>query len=189
MGAATFARAGSMDPTVDRFVTNPQNFPKLTINGHAVTCQDLAANPALFSHFNITNVSAGQYACAPVNAAFHNLVTEYGFAIAPDAFHPARTTGFGGFAFTVEAAYTKINSDSSAGGIQYWHLGTQGNVDPNTGNFANQNTSPDSRRAKASLSASSSRATSVTSRTRHFGSPEPIFGGLSSKAFVLASSA
>ena len=124
-----------MDPAVERFVTQPSGL-------HGATCQELAANPALLTKLKINPASA---ACLPDNPAFHNLVTEYGFAIAPNAFHPARTTGFGGFAFTVEASYTKINSDASVpGGVQYWHQGTQGPTDPNTGNFSTTNQSPDS---------------------------------------------
>jgi hypothetical protein len=141
---APLARANSMDPAVDRFWTEPSGFPKFTINGRAGTCQDLAANPGLFGKLKLNAANATQYACQPNQAAFHNLVTEYGFAIAPDAFHPARTTGFGGFAFTLEASYTKINPDAVAGGVAYWQNGTQGPTDPNTGKFSIVNQSPDS---------------------------------------------
>ena len=78
------------------------------------------------------------------------MVSELGFAIAPTAFHAGRTTGFGGFAFTVEASYTKINVDattptgSPGGGVQYWHAGTQGAVDPTTGGQSQTNNAPDS---------------------------------------------
>jgi hypothetical protein len=41
---------------------------------------------------------------------------------------PARTTGFGGFEFTLQASYTAIDNGQS-----YWQLGTQGERDPNTG--------------------------------------------------------
>jgi hypothetical protein len=133
-----------MDPAIERFVTQPSNLPKFTFNGAPGTCQDIAANPSLLTKLKINPSLASQFACQPNSAAFHNLVTEYGFAIAPNAFHPARTTGFGGFAFTVEASYTKINADASAGGIQYWHAGTQGPTDPNTNNFSTTNQSPDS---------------------------------------------
>jgi hypothetical protein len=79
--------------------------------------------------------------------AFRNLVAELGFAIAPSAMHPARTTGVGGFALTVEASYTKINPDAfstAADGTrtQYWHLGTQGAVDQQK-NFSIVNNAPD----------------------------------------------
>jgi hypothetical protein len=130
-----------MDPAVERLVTQPTVLPK------GFTCQGIAANPSVLTKppFPKNAVSnSGAYTCLPDNVAFHNLVTEYGFAIAPNAFHPARTTGFGGFAFTVEASYTKINSNASAGGLQYWHLGTQGPSNPTTGSFSAVNEAPDS---------------------------------------------
>jgi hypothetical protein len=146
MGSSALALAGSMDPAIERFVTQP------TPNGMPLpkgfSCQSIAQNPSVLTKApfptGAASNNAAAYACQPNNLAFHNLVTEYGFAIAPNAFHPARTTGFGGFAFTIEANYTKINADASAGGIQYWHLGTQGPTDPNTNQFSTVNNSPDS---------------------------------------------
>jgi hypothetical protein len=143
--AARPARADSMDPTPERFALQPPGLPK------GLTCQSIAANPAaalkvLPKGTNLTNI-----ACSPNNLAFQNMISELGFAIAPTAFHPARTTGFGGFNFSIEASYTKINQDAQTptnagpgGGVQYWHLGTQGSVDPNSGATSTQNTSPDS---------------------------------------------
>jgi hypothetical protein len=52
-------------------------------------------------------------------------VNQWGFALAPTAMHTARTVGFGGFHFSLEAAYSKI--DSSA---DYWKLGSRGDRDP-----------------------------------------------------------
>jgi hypothetical protein len=139
--ASAPARADTMDPTPERFVTQP------TYNGKALpgglTCQSIAANPAGALKILGKGADLSQLACQPNNLAFQNLVSELGFAIAPTALHPARTTGFGGFEFGIEASYTKINQDASAGGIQYWHLGTQGAVDPTTGQNQ-QNLSPDS---------------------------------------------
>jgi hypothetical protein len=151
------ARADNMDPTPERFVTQPT----LTLNGKGgqplpggLTCQSIAANPS-GALATIAKANGGKapsptilngLACQPNNAAFQNLVSELGFAIAPTAFHPARTTGFGGFEFSIDASYTKINADAVAPGtnIQYWHLGTQGSVNPNSGVQSTQNTSPDS---------------------------------------------
>jgi hypothetical protein len=82
--------------------------------------------------------------CQPNNVAWANLMSELGMAIAPTAFHSARTTGLGGFALSLEASFTHINSDATAGGVQYWHLGTQGQTDPNTHQFSIVNSSPDS---------------------------------------------
>src|SRR5690606_26716542 len=62
------------------------------------------------------------------SAAFKRLVNQWGFALAPNSMYPARTTGFGGFEFSLQAAFTGIDNDQP-----YWQLGTQGERDPNTG--------------------------------------------------------
>jgi hypothetical protein len=77
--------------------------------------------------------------CQPDNAAFKRLLNQYAFAFAPTAMHSARTTGFGGFHISLEAAYTSIDA-----GKDYWKNGTQGEVDPATGQPATQNVSPPS---------------------------------------------
>jgi len=148
---ARVARADSMDPTPERFVLQPQGLPP------GFTCQSVAANPkgalaALKAAGKPSSVGVlDGLSCLKNELAFQNMISELGFAIAPTAFHPARTTGFGGFNFSIEASYTKINQDASTptgqgagGGVQYWHLGTQGSVDPNTGRQSVSNTSPDS---------------------------------------------
>ncbi|HEY3595620.1 MAG TPA: hypothetical protein VGL13_17155, partial [Polyangiaceae bacterium] len=85
----------------------------------------------------------GQYVpgaapCVFDQAAFKRLVNQYASAIAPMAMYPARTTGYGGFQFTLEAGFTNI--DSSA---DYWQRGTRGPRDPNTGRYGTRNASPD----------------------------------------------
>ena len=132
-----------MDPAIGRLYTEPS---ALTGTGH--TCQQIAANPSLLTKAPFPKnavANSSSYTCQPDSAAFHNLVTEYGVAIAPNAFHPARTTGFGGFALTIEASYTKINTDATAtkGAVPYWQLGTQGPTDPNTGASSVRNVTPD----------------------------------------------
>jgi hypothetical protein len=73
------------------------------------------------------------------------MTTELGYAIAPNAFHAARTTGIGGFALSFEASYAHINADATdSTGTQYWHLGTQGATDPATNKFSIVNNAPDS---------------------------------------------
>lgn len=143
------ARAGNMDPATDRLVLQPQGSPG------GSTCQQLAADPEIA-------VKAGtvpnNFPCRPDNVAFANLISELGFAIAPTAFHPARTTGFGGFALTVESSFTKINSDafstaSDGSQRQYWHDGTRGATDPASGSFSARNTSPSSILSVYSLKA------------------------------------
>jgi hypothetical protein len=144
LAASAAARAGEMDPTPERLVAQPPNLPAGT------TCQSIAADPQGF--LNRTGSLPNDFGCRADNAAFKNLVSELGFAIAPTAFHPARTTGVGGFALTIEASYTKINPDAFSsyahdGAVtrtQYWHAGTQGAKDPSTGGYAGTNASPDS---------------------------------------------
>jgi hypothetical protein len=141
--AAGSARAGGMDPTPERLVLQPNGFP-------AGTCQAVAANPqAAWNDPKFNGTRPNDLGCRPDNIAFANMVSELGFAIAPTAFHPARTTGIGGFALTLEASYTKINADGFSKAIdgtqrQYWHDGTQGSTDPNTKQFSTVNNSPDS---------------------------------------------
>jgi hypothetical protein len=87
--------------------------------------------------------SPGQY--CPNNVAWANMMSELGYAIAPTAFHPARTTGIGGFALSFEATYAHINADATDGtNTQYWHYGTQGAVDPATNQFSIRDNAPDS---------------------------------------------
>ncbi len=153
VGGAGDALADNMDPVTERLVVQPNGpFPTGTNS-----CQEVAANPE--SSFTINGKNPNSFLCRPHNAAFANLISELGFAMAPTALHPARTTGIGGFALTFEAAYTKINADATATdkdsgqAIQYWHQGTQGAKDPNTKAFGTTNNSPDSTLQLYSLKA------------------------------------
>jgi hypothetical protein len=113
------AQAGGMDPTPERLVAQPANLPPNQ------TCQSVASNPGAL-------VSAGlrpqDFPCRP--------------------FYPARTTGVGGFAVSLEASYTRISpdrvADANGAKVPYWHLGTQGAQDPNTKQFSIVNNAPDS---------------------------------------------
>ncbi|HEX3770886.1 MAG TPA: hypothetical protein VHV30_08490 [Polyangiaceae bacterium] len=82
--------------------------------------------------------------CAPNNVAWANMMSELGMVVAPTAFHSARTTGLGGFSLSLEASFTHINADATAGGVQYWHQGTQGALVPATNAYSIENTNPDS---------------------------------------------
>ena len=135
---ASTAHAGSMDPAIDRLVVQPSGL------GAGQSCQGIAANPSSAPGGNPNN-----FLCAPANIAFANMISELGFAMSPNAFHPARTTGIGGFALSIEGSYTKINSDSfstenNGTKIQYWHQGTRGPNDPVTKSFGTVNDNPDS---------------------------------------------
>ncbi len=134
-----------MDPTPERYVLQPLNLPA------GATCQSIAMNPETgVGNGNLPN----NFPCSPDNIAFRNMISELGFAIAPTAFHPARTTGIGGFALTLEANYTHINASAvsntpatattQASQSKYWSAGTQGSADPNTKAYPTSNSSPDS---------------------------------------------
>jgi hypothetical protein len=134
----------------------PRN-PKVAIAAASLLTATLAmARPATAGNMDITperlaDCSAGR--CTPNNVAWANLMSELGMAIAPTAFHSARTTGLGGFALSFEASYTHVNSDATAGGHQYWQEGTEGQIDPNTHAFSIRNTNPDSLLGVYSLKA------------------------------------
>jgi len=81
----------------------------------------------------IVNAGPEYGACQPDNVAFTRLVNQYGIAFAPTAMHSARTTGFGGLHFSLDASFTSIDS-----GKDYWRNGTRGSSD----SLAGQNTSP-----------------------------------------------
>jgi hypothetical protein len=137
--ASGSASAAGMDPTPERLVLQP---PGLAPN---TSCQSVAADPTQAP----PGIQPGTLSCRPDHIAFKNMLSELGFAIAPTAFHPARTTGFGGFALTLEASYTHINADdfskaSDGTRTQYWHAGTQGAVDPNNKLNSIVNNGPDS---------------------------------------------
>jgi len=111
---ATPTRAAPMDPALERLVTV-----------ETAGCRDSAGA--------IQGAGPAYEPCASDNAAFKRLVNQYAFAFAPTAMHSARTTGFGGFHVSLEAAYTSIDS-----GKDYWKRGTQGDSNSVTG----QNASP-----------------------------------------------
>lgn len=75
----------------------------------------------------------------PDQAAFTRLINAYGFALAPEAFHSARTTGFGGFQLGFVGLYTKIDSDAD-----YIRRGTRGATDASTRTGSTENKDPSS---------------------------------------------
>jgi hypothetical protein len=134
---ASEALGAPMDPTPERLYLQPPNIPMGT------NCQSIASNPQAF--LTKTGLTPNNFPCLPNNVSWANLMSELGYAIAPSAFHPARTTGFGGFALTLEASFAHINANASDNtGTKYWHLGTQGGIDPSTNQFSSANRNPDS---------------------------------------------
>ena len=134
------ARAAPMDPAPDRLYLQPSNMPA------GQSCQTVAANPNIvFSTPFPAGATPGNYACVPNNVAWANLMSELGYAIAPSAFHPARTTGFGGFALSLEASFAHINANAQdSTGTYYWQAGTQGPTNAANGAFSRVNQNPDS---------------------------------------------
>jgi hypothetical protein len=134
------ARAGGMDPVPERFVLQPPNLPP------GQSCQSIAQNPA-------GAVAAGlrpqDYLCRPNNLAFQNQLADLGFAIAPSASYPARTTGIGGLQVSFEASFTRINTgrtvtNPDGSTTDFWREGTRGSQDPTSKSFSIVNNSPDS---------------------------------------------
>lgn len=76
--------------------------------------------------------------CQSDDQAFAKLVSQYGGAIAPLPTFGGGSTGFGGFEFGVQAAYTKIASDQD-----YWKRGTEGAQQESTLVFSTENLNPD----------------------------------------------
>ena len=133
----------------------PRN-PKVAIAAASLGIALATARPAMAGNMDITPerlANCGVMGCTPNNIAWANLMSELGMAIAPTAFHSARTTGFGGFALSFESSFTHVNADASAGGTQYWHFGTAGPVDPNSHAFSVRNDNPDSLLGVYSLKA------------------------------------
>lgn len=128
---ANVAHAGDLDPTPERLVLQPPNLPA------GQTCQTIAQNPDVAVG---AGVLPNALNCRPDNLAFRNYIAELGFAIAPSANNPARTTGVGGIALSLEATYTSVNANATTtDNTPYWKRATQGNSPTGT-----ENTSPNS---------------------------------------------
>jgi hypothetical protein len=91
---ASLAHARPMDPVLSRLVVDP-------------ACQ---ASPGL--------------QCAPDRAQYTKLVSQLGFALAPQPVVPARTNGLAGFDVALLASLTRIDSSE-----EYWRRGTRGDGD------------------------------------------------------------
>jgi len=124
--ASLAAQAEPMDLAIERLVSNASSCLSADGSGRFQPTSDMN--------------------CRPDNLAFKRLVSQLGFALAPSAMHSARTTGYGGFHLSLEAAYTTISSDAD-----YWKRGTQGPADPSTNQPATSNPSPSSLLQQYSL--------------------------------------
>jgi len=129
LGASAVAHADPLDPAFERLVLDPR------CHGGPG-----AASPGVFGEYTPTPpgvIDGRTTPCSPDNAAFTKLVSQYGFALAPTAMHSARTTGFGGFHLSIEAAYSSISDER-----YYWREGTQGTRNPITNEASSVNTNP-----------------------------------------------
>ena len=126
LSAPLAAHADAMDLAIERLVANPE------------VC--LSSDGA--GRFEPT----GAANCRPDNVAFKRLVNQLGAALAPNAMHSARTTGYGGIELSLEAQYSSLSSDAD-----YWKRGTQGAPDPSTNRAATSNQSPSSILSQYSL--------------------------------------
>jgi hypothetical protein len=118
VAAPRSASADPMDPAIERFARDSAD--------PTIAC----SNSGLYR--------AGARPCALDETSFKRLINQYGFAIAPPAMSPARTTGYGGFQVSAQGNFTTVD-----GGADYWQNGTRGPVDPTTGQYSVRNNSPD----------------------------------------------
>jgi hypothetical protein len=139
LGANALAHAEPLDPALERLVKANKD----GLGGPACHGGAGASSPGFFGQYTPEPIP-GQSGpvtrtppCLPDNDAFTKLISQYGFALAPTAMHSARTTGFGGFHLSIEAAYSTISGDE-----YYWKQGTQGTRDPTTNQASSENTSP-----------------------------------------------
>jgi hypothetical protein len=115
------AAADTMDPALARLVTDTNCRSYGKGNGGGI----------------FYNPTSGFTPCGTWDAGFAKLIAQYGAAVAPTAMHNARTTGFGGFQLSIEGAFTSIDN-----GAKYWVQGTQGQQDPTSKLFSQQNPNP-----------------------------------------------
>ena len=139
--AAESARADQMDPAIERltkpFVYKDASGNSITVNDPTTGQPTCTKGPGRQFYGNVTpTIVVG---CAPDNVAFARLINQYAMAIAPNAMHSARTTGYGSFHLSIEGAYTTIDN-----GADYWKNGTQGPQNPVSKNFSIRNESPSS---------------------------------------------
>jgi len=121
--AALGAEAEPLDPTLSRFVVNTDPVQDCQRPAGGVYGQ---YNPSYLRPGGDPTQALG--VCIPDHDQFTRLISEWAFIVAPNAMHTARTTGYGGFHFSLQGAYTKIDNES-----QYWMKGAQGDRDPSTG--------------------------------------------------------
>lgn len=129
---APSALADSLDPALSRLVLDSRCH---TDRGQIV--DGTGTRSLIAAEYERNGLPGRNGLCAPDSAAFRKLVNQWGFALAPNSMFPARTTGFGGFEFSLQASYTAIDSDAD-----YWKQGTQGERDASTGSAVLEGSPP-----------------------------------------------
>src|SRR5581483_1882910 len=104
------AAADGMDPAPERLLLQPRK-PDGSLVFPGRSCQEVAVNPELAV---MAGLAPNSVPCLPDNVAFRNYISDPGAAIGPTAFHPANTTGFGGFAPTFDFSFSKVNADATS---------------------------------------------------------------------------
>jgi hypothetical protein len=118
--APATASANPMDLAPERLYADGTSCdPSAPVTAPALACGDLKG-----THFQ------------PDNARWAKLVSQYGMAMAPNPMHSARTTGYGGFDFSLFGTMTTVDN-----GSDWMHKGTEGAI--SGGNFPTHNASPD----------------------------------------------
>jgi hypothetical protein len=143
--AATASADGGLDPALGRLVVDQRchatnvgdgsygDYVKGVDSGQANALGRFNDSTAVL---DALEASTGRRACTGDQVAFKRLMSQWGFALAPTAMHTARTVGFGGFKFSLEAVYSKIDS-----GADYWKFGSQGDRDPTSNRASPYNSS------------------------------------------------
>lgn len=119
VGSTGVARADELDPALSRLLVNGDCRANL-----GAIVDDLLVRATVRDGYLEQGLSGRDGLCAPDNAAFKKLVSQLGFALAPNGMYPARSTGFGGFHFSFQASYTAIDESADD-----WQMGTQGERD------------------------------------------------------------
>lgn len=108
---------------------NPMDLAPERLFQDGTSCDPSVASTPACGDLNGTHFKAD-------NSRWAKLVSQYGMAIAPNPMHSARTTGYGGFDFSLFGTITTLDN-----GSDWMHRGTEGAI--SGGAFPNHNSSPD----------------------------------------------
>jgi len=123
---ATSALGAELDPALARLVVaqecHAQPGPDGRLTEHVGRIvDDEATRQSIADKYTALGLPRSEGLCIADDVAFKKLVSEWGFALAPNGTYAARTTGYGGFNVGLQASYTTIDHNAS-----FWRLGTEG---------------------------------------------------------------